>query len=148
MLASFLTFNYFPDGIVCIASFLVSQFKFSKEHNHQSHLDSCREPAWGIPPVTRSCGRDLMGKASQISGFPPGISWACTQKNILPAFVLCFSTLLTHSGKSQLRALVFCIWQGVSIQKPLWWLSSLPAGLIQLHVWLFEACWPQEAKEA
>ena len=27
----------------------------------------------------------------------------------LPAFVLCFSTLLTFSGKSQFRALVFCI---------------------------------------
>ena len=40
----------------------------------------CREPAWGIPPVTRSCGRGLMGKANQASGFPPGISWACTPK--------------------------------------------------------------------
>ena len=27
----------------------------------------------------------------------------------LPAFVLCFSTLLTFSGKSQFRASVFCI---------------------------------------
>ena len=30
-------------------------------------------------------------------------------KNNLPAFVLCFSTFLIFSGKSQLRALVFCI---------------------------------------
>ena len=65
----------------------------------------------------------------------------------LPAFVLCFSTLLTFSGKSQFRALVFCIWKSVSIQKPLWWLSSLPAGL-QLRLWLFEASWLQEAQEA
>ena len=36
----------------------------------------------------------------------------------LPVFVLCFSTLLTFSGKSQFRALVFCIWKSVSIQKP------------------------------
>ena len=35
----------------------------------------------------------------------------------LPVFVLCFSTLLTFSGKSQFRALVFCIWKSVSIQK-------------------------------
>ena len=66
----------------------------------------------------------------------------------LPAFVLCFSTLLTFSGKSQFRALVFCIWKSVSIQKTLWWLSSLPAGLVQLRMWLFEASWPQEAQEA
>ena len=66
----------------------------------------------------------------------------------LPVFVLCFSTLLTFSGKSQFRALVFCIWKSVSIQKTLWWLSSLPAGLVQLRVWLFEASWPQEAQEA
>ena len=36
----------------------------------------------------------------------------------------------------------------VSIQKPLWWLSSLSAGRIQLRMWLFEASWPQEAQEA
>ena len=65
----------------------------------------------------------------------------------LPAFVLCFCTLLTCSGKSHLKALVFCIWKCVSIQKPLWWLSSLPAGLIQLHMWLFEAS-QREAQEA
>ena len=35
----------------------------------------------------------------------------------LPAFVLCLSTLLTFSGKSQFRALVFCIWKSVSILK-------------------------------
>ena len=68
------------------------------------------------------------------------------QNKNLPA--LYFSTLLTHSGKSQLRALVFCIWKGVSIPKPLWWLSSLPAGLVQLHMWLFEAFRLWEAQEA
>ena len=36
----------------------------------------------------------------------------------------------------------------VSIQKPLWWLSSLPAGLVQLRTWLFEASWLREAQEA
>ena len=36
----------------------------------------------------------------------------------------------------------------VSIQKPLWWLSSLPAGLVQLCMWLFEASWLREAQEA
>ena len=28
-------------------------------------LGKCREPAWEIPPMTRSCGRDLMSKADQ-----------------------------------------------------------------------------------
>ena len=27
----------------------------------------CREPAWEIPPMTRSCGGDLTGKADQDS---------------------------------------------------------------------------------
>ena len=36
----------------------------------------------------------------------------------------------------------------VSIQKPLWWLSSLPTGLVQLRMWLFEAYWLQKAQEA
>ena len=36
----------------------------------------------------------------------------------------------------------------VSIQKPLWWLSSLPAGLVQLCMWLFEASRLREAQEA
>ena len=51
-------------------------------------------------------------------------------------------------GKSHLKALVFCIWKGGWIPKPLWWLFSLPAGLLQLRMWLFEASWPQEAQEA
>ena len=41
---------------------------------------TCREPAWGIPPMTRSWGRkpDKMQGCDQASGVPPGISWACT----------------------------------------------------------------------
>ena len=42
----------------------------------------CREPAWGIPPVTRSCGKSSDGKANQTPGFPPGISWASTPQKI------------------------------------------------------------------
>ena len=38
--------------------------------------------------------------------------------------------------------------RSVSIQKPLWWLFSLPAGLVQLLMWLFEASWLREAQEA
>ena len=34
----------------------------------------CREPAWEFPPMTRSCGTALTGKASQGSRAPP---WIC-----------------------------------------------------------------------
>ena len=36
----------------------------------------------------------------------------------------------------------------VSIQNPLWWLSSLPARLLQLRMWLFTAFQLQEAQKA
>ena len=109
----------------------------------------CQEPAWGIPPVTMSRSRDLMGKVESDLRFSPWHFLSMFPENQnLPAFVLCFSTLLTHSGKSHLKALVFCIWKGVSIQKPLWWLSSLPAGLVQLRMWLFAVCRLREAQEA
>ena len=38
--------------------------------------------------------------------------------------------------------------KSVSIQKPLWWLSSLPARLLQLCMWLFAASQLREAQEA
>ena len=71
----------------------------------------CQEPARGILPMRRSWGRkpDKMQGCDQASGVPPGISWACTPKTKKSA---CFSTLLIFSGKSQVRALVFCIWKG------------------------------------
>ena len=32
---------------------------------------TCRKPAWGIPPVTRSCGGDLMGRVKSDLRFSP-----------------------------------------------------------------------------
>ena len=113
------------------------------------HFLLCREPAWGIPTVTRSCGRDLMGKANQISGLPPGISWACTPQKTKSAG-LC--TLLFRSSDTLWKKSTkgFCLLhlKGCFNPKTLWWLSSLPAGLIQLAMWLFEASRLQEAQEA
>ena len=124
----------------------------------------CRGPAWGIPPVTRSCGRkpDKMQGRDQTSGVPPWISWASTPPRPESAYftVLCFPpTLLSLTGGCPPTTF---FWKklelldnkspghntSVSIQNPLWWLSSLPAGLVQLRMWLFEASWPQEAQEA
>ena len=61
----------------------------------------------------------------------------------LQAFVLCFSTLLIFSGKSQLRALVFCIWKGCFSSNPLWKLSSLPNRFPQISYSMWSACSPQ-----
>ena len=82
-----------------------------------SYSFSCWEPVWGIPPVTRSWGRKLIyARHAQLQGPLWKFLSMYPNKN-LPAFVLCLSTLLTFSGKSQFRALVFCIWKSVSIQK-------------------------------
>ena len=90
----------------------------SKRRQHGEEKLICWKPVWGIPPVTRSWGRKLTyARRAQTSGTPLEIPKHVPQKN-LPVFVLCFSTLLIFSGKSQFRALVFCIWKSVSIQKP------------------------------
>ena len=36
----------------------------------RSNKQTCREPAWEIPPMTRSCGRAWQGKADQVSRDP------------------------------------------------------------------------------
>ena len=61
---------------------------------------TCRGPAWGFPPMTRSFGRkpDKTQRRDQASGVPPGISWASTpQDQSLPA-LLCyaFHLLISH----------------------------------------------------
>ena len=80
----------------------------------------CREPAWGIPPMTRSCGKSSDGKANQTSGFPNK-----KNKNLL-AFVLCFSTFLIFSGKKSTQGFSLLHLKGMFQLKPLWLLSSLP----------------------
>ena len=73
------------------------------------------------PTQDKVMQRGLMGKASQALGVPPGISEHVPQKpESACLMVLCFSTLLTHSGKSQLRASVFCIWKECFSSNPLW----------------------------
>ena len=34
------------------------------------HILHCREPAREIPPMTKSCGRELLSKASGLKGLP------------------------------------------------------------------------------
>ena len=65
-------------------------------------LGKCREPAQEIPPMTRSCGGELIGKADQNLGDSPGPARASTPKpkSICLLFtILCFSpTPLTLTG--------------------------------------------------
>ena len=55
----------------------------------------------GDPIHDKVMQRGLMGKASQALGVPPGISEHVPQKpESACLIILCFSTLLTLSGKS------------------------------------------------
>ena len=79
---------------------------------HQSLSQWCWEPAWGIPPMTRSCREAWWARQVRPQGFPLEFPEQVPQKpESACLIVLCFSTLLTLSGKSWLRASVFCIWQ-------------------------------------
>ena len=83
----------------------------------------CREPAWGIPPVTRSCGKSSDGKANQTPGFPPGISWASTPQKIRICLLFHSSDILWKKSTQGFSLLHL---KGVFQLKPLWLLSSLP----------------------
>ena len=71
--------------------------------------------------------------------FPPMRTQVLWTQMLFPTLsVSNISFLLESSGKNL---------QGTSVTKfqrwtPLRWLSSLPAGLVQLRMWLFEASWP------
>ena len=64
-----------------------------------SPFPGCREPAQEIPPMTRSCGRELLSKASGLKGLPR-LSQASTPKpESVCLIVLCPSPmLLTLTG--------------------------------------------------
>ena len=116
-------------------------------------------------PWQRSWGRgpDKTQRQDQASGVPPGFSWASTPKaRVCLLYCVMLSTYSSDINRGLSPHHLFLEKvnlelldnkspghnTSVSIQKPLWWLSSLPAGLVQLRMWLFEASWPQEAQEA
>ena len=63
-------------------------------------LPYCQEPAQKIPPMTRSCGRDLTSKAQASRDRPPGPDRASIPKpESVCLTILCLSpTLLTLTG--------------------------------------------------
>ena len=96
----------------------------------------CQEPVWGIPPVTRSWGRKLTyARRAQTSGAPLEIP-----KHVPQQKSAAFCALLFHSSDIFWKRSI----QGFSLlhlkecfnPKTLWWLSSLPAGLVQLRLCL------------
>ena len=110
-------------------------------------MKKCREPEWGIPLLAKVMRKEAWQYTKAGSGLrgPPGFSWASTPKTrvCLPYCIM----LSTYSSdimggyppphfteKSWLRTPVNkspgCN-KSVSVQKLLWWLSSLPDKLIQ-----------------
>ena len=128
-------------------------------HSHAgSHREESRpwQRSWGRKPE-KTQGRD------HAPGVPPGISWASTPKTrVCLLYCVMLSTYSSdiNGGLSPHHLFLEKINlelldnkspgrnKNVSIQKPLWWLSSLPAGLLQLRMWLFAASWLREAQEA
>ena len=61
----------------------------------------CREPARAIPPMTRSCGRELLSKASGLEGVPRPAQVSTPKPESVCLTILCLSsTLLTYRGLS------------------------------------------------
>ena len=65
----------------------------------ESDATECREPARAIPPMTRSCGRELLSKASGLKGLPRPARASTPKPESVYLTVLCISpTLLTLTG--------------------------------------------------
>ena len=85
----------------------------------QHQILLCWGPAWGISPMTRSCGRkpDKMQGRDQASGVPPGFSWASGPPKIRICLLFHSSDILwkkSHQGFSLLHL------KGMFQLNPLW----------------------------
>ena len=122
------------------------------------------EPAREISPMTRSCGRELLSKASGLEGLPRS-AWASTPKPESVCLTILFlsPTLLTltggypwphFSGENKLRALANKSpghERNISNQTPSVSILACLAGLsrlLQLRMWLFTASQLWESQEA
>ena len=59
------------------------------------HILHCWEPAREIPPMTKSCGRELLSKASELNGLPRLSRASTPQTRICPFY--CFMTFTISS---------------------------------------------------
>ena len=107
---------------------------------------TCREPAWESPPTTRPCGRVLVGKVSQNSrGAPLGLPERLPQNQNLFYYFMTFTnssdingglsptTFLCKKINLKLYLIILLGIIGVFQFKPLWWHSSLPDMIVQIH---------------
>ena len=128
------------------------------------HILHCWEPAREIPPMTKSCGRELLSKASELKGLPR-LSGASTPKPESVCFTISWlsPTPLTLTGgyprppfsrESQLRAIANKSpghERNISNQTPSVSILACLAGisrLLQLHIWLFTVSQLWGAREA
>ena len=124
----------------------------------------CQEPPREIPPMTRSCGRELLSKASELNGLPR-LSWASIPKPESVRFTISWlsPTPLTltggyswppFSGENQLRAIDNKSpghERNISNQTPSVSILACLAAisrLLQLRMWLFTASQLWEAQKA
>ena len=128
-------------------------------------IDSmCWEPPREIPPMTRSCGTELLSKASELNGLPR-LSWASIPKPESVRFTISWlsPTPLTltggyswppFSGENQLRAIDNKSpghERNISNQTPSVSILACLADisrLLQLQMWLFTASQLWEAQKA
>ena len=69
------------------------------EENDILNVRTCWEPARAILPMTRSCGRDLISKASGLEGLPRPARASTPKPESVCLIILCLSpTLLTLTG--------------------------------------------------
>ena len=169
---SLILFSSCPESFPPSESFPMSQFFFHikwpklsfsiSPSNEYSGLLSCQEPPREIPPMTRSCGRELLSKASELNWLPR-LSRTSTPKPESVCFTISWlsPTPLTltggyswppFSGENQLRAIANKSpghEKNISNQNPsvsiLACLADIPR-LLQLHMWLFSQLW--EARKA
>ena len=124
----------------------------------------CREPAQAIPPRTRSCGRELLSKASELIR-PPRLSPSSTAKPESVCFTILWlsPTLLTltrvyswppFSGENQLRAISNkspAHERNISYQTPSVSIIACSASIfrpLQLCIWFFASSQLWEAWKA
>ena len=73
----------------------------SKKNGRRELLLCCQEPAQEIPPMTRSCGRELLSKASGLKGLPrPARASTPKPESVCLSVLRLSPTLLTYRGLS------------------------------------------------
>ena len=137
--------SWLKGGVITEWQYVKVWMKPSEHYSGEWGRHLCWEPAWEIPPMTRSCRETWQGKASQVLRGP--LPEHLPQNQNLSVYCLLYYTLLTLQGafpdhlslenfNLELQ-LVSGIWKECLGLKPfdcfLTYLTSLP-GLLQLVI--------------